>query len=370
MKVGIVTHYYLSPNYGGNLQAYALCKVLSKMGYEAEQISLDRTIEKGIINEIKKPLRKLKYYKDILIRQNLKKRQRAVNTFNREAIPHSRVYSEKTIVEAGDCYDAYITGSDQVWHPNACCDAYLLNFVSSKKIKLSYAASIACESLPDNKVDWYQSSLKTYKAISVREKEAIELLRSIAPVTIEHTLDPTLLLGESDWNEIIEPCEIGSPYIFSFFLGSLEENRKLVRRFACEKKLKIVALPHLMGHLRKSDIDFGDYQLYDVSPGKLLSLIKNATCVFTDSFHAAVFSSIFKKEFFVLQRDAGSMNSRIYNLLSLFDADDHFFDAKNDTTLNRIYNTQPIQYSNCLVRLEKAKIASMNFLKKNLSYEN
>jgi len=38
MKIGILTHYYGSNNYGGVLQAYALTKVLRDMGYDAEQI--------------------------------------------------------------------------------------------------------------------------------------------------------------------------------------------------------------------------------------------------------------------------------------------------------------------------------------------
>ena len=37
MKIGIITHYYHSFNYGGNLQAYALCKYLNQQ-YDAEQI--------------------------------------------------------------------------------------------------------------------------------------------------------------------------------------------------------------------------------------------------------------------------------------------------------------------------------------------
>ena len=37
-RIGIITLYYKSTNYGGNLQAYALCEALSKQGYEAEQI--------------------------------------------------------------------------------------------------------------------------------------------------------------------------------------------------------------------------------------------------------------------------------------------------------------------------------------------
>ena len=38
MKIGITTHYYKSNNYGGNLQAYALCRWLKQNGHQAEQI--------------------------------------------------------------------------------------------------------------------------------------------------------------------------------------------------------------------------------------------------------------------------------------------------------------------------------------------
>ena len=43
MKLGILTHYYGSANYGGNLQAYALCIVLESLGHEAQQVQIDHT---------------------------------------------------------------------------------------------------------------------------------------------------------------------------------------------------------------------------------------------------------------------------------------------------------------------------------------
>ena len=41
MKIAIITHYYNSNNYGGVLQAYALCRWLNSQGYNAEQICFD-----------------------------------------------------------------------------------------------------------------------------------------------------------------------------------------------------------------------------------------------------------------------------------------------------------------------------------------
>lgn len=41
-KIGILTEYYKNYNYGGILQAYALCKVIQKMGFECEQIQYSK----------------------------------------------------------------------------------------------------------------------------------------------------------------------------------------------------------------------------------------------------------------------------------------------------------------------------------------
>ena len=55
MKIGITTHYFNSNNYGGNLQAHALCKVLNQNGKQAEQICFTHQAEKiGLMQTLKK----------------------------------------------------------------------------------------------------------------------------------------------------------------------------------------------------------------------------------------------------------------------------------------------------------------------------
>ena len=45
MKIGIITMYYYSYNYGGLLQAYALTRFLRSNGIDAEQISYIPTVK-------------------------------------------------------------------------------------------------------------------------------------------------------------------------------------------------------------------------------------------------------------------------------------------------------------------------------------
>ena len=68
--------------------------------------------------------------------------------FRDGAICHSKeVFTQDSLNRLAKEYQLYITGSDQVWHPNAVCDAYLLDFGIEGIKKMSYAASIAKDTL-------------------------------------------------------------------------------------------------------------------------------------------------------------------------------------------------------------------------------
>ncbi len=368
MKVGILTHYYKSENYGGNLQAWALCRIIGKLGHEVEQISLDRTKGKGMVRFFKRTVRKIQAcFKNKKIKNNLKIRKKAFWEFNDGEIPHSKAYTEKNIYKCIDNYDAFVTGSDQVWHPLACCDAYLLKFVPSAKIKMSYSASIACDILSEEYKQTLSKALEDYRAISVREENAKELVGALTNKEVVRSLDPTLLLTKDEWDEISVPVNIEGNYIFCYFLGDDEAQRDLITNYAREKGLKIVTLPHLLGAYRSCDENFGDYKLYDACPKMFVSLIKNAKCVFTDSFHTTVFSLIFEKEHFVFSRKGyEGMGSRIYTLTQMFDTQDHFCDTEEKMTLEYINDLSSIDYSKQNIKYEQAKTESLEYLKNNL----
>ena len=85
-------------------------------------------------------------------------------------------------------------------------------------------------------------------------------------------------------------------------------------------KRTIITFPHILGNVvRKCDLFFGDVHDYTSGPREFLDLIRHADFVVTDSFHACVFSMIFKTPFVVFERnragETGNMNSRIYYIL-------------------------------------------------------
>lgn len=369
-KIGIITHYYGSQNYGGLLQAYALCQKLNALGYDAEQIQyihentqeLSSVIRKWNMRRIANAV-KIRFLrvKEKEFWGNMKKRSNVLEEF-RTRIPHSlEVYSKDTISQSNDSYDAFITGSDQVWNMDWYDEAYFLKFVENKP-KYSYAASVGTNELTAERQKLFKENLADYTKISVREKDSVELLQPLVKVEIQHVLDPTLLLSKNEWDEICFGKRIQEKYLFCYFLGEGIIERQLAREYADAHELKIVTLPFLNGQKRKCDEKFGDVKLYDVSPGEFVSLIKYSDCVFTDSFHACVFSNIYEKNFFVFPRSgADKMSNRITSLLTLFNNQERFCDSSEKQNRQYIEFTRKIQSDT--VDFQKEVDKSIDFLK-------
>ncbi len=389
-KIGIITHYYKTKNYGGSLQAYALCKVLNSNGYNAEQIcyvlnnnkpvknkSLKQKIKEAgllgsIFKAIKVLLRKLNIKQRLVVKDKTKnnvtlKQEQAFKSFLENDIPNSKiVYNDENIYTCVDNYNAFITGSDQVWNLKWYKSPFFLDFVPSSKIKIAYSASIAMTSLTDSQKQIFKESLKDFKGVSLREPSDINLIKDLSPVKPIFTLDPTLLLDKSEWDNVCSNRLINNDYVFCYFLGNNKKERQIAKKFAKSKNLKLVTIPYAGNSNEYCNLNYGDIKLYDVSPNDFISLIKYAKYVFTDSFHAGVFSLIYEKQFFVFNRDEnGSMNSRIKDLTNLFDVKERFCDFENEN-LNYANSLKDIDYTKNFDKFIKLKKESIKFLEDNL----
>lgn len=387
MKIGILTHYYNSVNYGGNLQAYALCKVLETMGHEAQQVQVDHNGRyRDLLNpkntQTIKKLKKLakKPFKAAALllpvyRQKRKARkasaqalQKAFSNFNRNLIPHGQgVYDTPTMDQVLPQYQAFITGSDQVWNPMWYYPPYFLTFAPAGVPKLSYAASISQTTLPEQAKAQFREDLKDFIGVSVREESAVELLRGVAPGEVECVLDPTMLLTAEQWEEVASPRLVEKPYVFCYFLGDDPGSRRVAAEYAKKRGLLLVTIPNAAGQAHKNDAGFGDICLADPSPEDFLSLIRHGDFVFTDSFHASVFSVIFSRQFAVFPRQGHEkMSARIYNLTELFSIPERFCDSEDKISVSYVESLADIDYSVQRPAFLAARERSLAFLKNNL----
>lgn len=367
----IITHYYNSKNYGGILQSYAMIKVLSKWNCKPEQLCFDLAEP---LKEVKAqklpPAKRIKNYIASLAKKYINKkrhvRSEAFKKFELK-IPHSkRVYHSGNICECADDYEAFITGSDQVWNMEWYYKEYFLSFVPDGKRKIAYAASMPNINLTVEQKKLVCEHLKRFDGISVREKETAPFLEEITGKKVEWVLDPTLLLTRKEWDEICDRRVVKEKYIFCYFLGIEKSYRKTAEEFAKKAGYSIVTLPHLT-KIDKNDLTFGDKKLYDISPEQFISLIKYAEYVLTDSFHAAVFSNIYQTKYFVFERnDAGEMSSRIKNLLDLT-GETFRFCANQMQNSSYMLSQKDISVSQLSDKIATMRKKSIEFLRENLA---
>lgn len=370
-KVAIMTLYYCNKNYGGLLQAYALTKTVNKMGYICEQLcwqyvdSLKPPIKRSFITKIRKRiLKEIIIFLNKIYSSRISLRNNQYEQFQ-QSIPHSEIkYTRENIEKANEEYDGFIAGSDQVWNMSWYNPEYFLNFVSKDKYKFSYAASMPDVNISEADKNKVINHLADFNDISVRESNTAEFLTEILNRKVLNVLDPTLLLSEEEWSQVASERPIKQKYIFCYFLGKNPKDRKLVKNFARKTGLKIASFPHL-DRVDMVDIGFAKYNFY-VGPKEFLSLIKNAEYVFTDSFHAAVFSNIFKVKHFVFSRQGQNMDSRVKTLLSMFEQQYRFCDTNDKYNVNYILSQKDKTVSGESKAFNDAKKESMDFLYKNL----
>lgn len=204
-------------------------------------------------------------------------------------------------------FDLGIVGSDQVWSPGfaATNDLAFLRFLPESR-RIAYAASFGVSSIPRHLASRYREGISGIPRVSVREERGADLVYQLTRRHVPVVLDPTMLLESRKWGTLAQvPLSLPPEgYVLKFFLGTGGEERMTsLREFAGSNGWVIIDLQ-----------DQSQPDLYALSPLQFVGAIKEASLVVTDSFHAAVFSSIFKVP--CLVRTRAGMRSRLDTLAS------------------------------------------------------
>lgn len=354
-KAGIITTYHANYNFGGLLQAYALPKVLKEhFGIEAEQIDYVPTVQsvkeeqdnkKGIVKCFYQIIYNFGiFFFDKVNKKKLNRRKQAFDSFINE-IPHDETpYDYYTINESLNRYGVFICGGDQIW--NDCkedqnIEVYTLQFVPSAVKKISYAPSMAVLEASPSFKKVMSNGLNALDAVSVREKKSLSILQQLTDKNIEVVVDPVLLMTADEWIRSARETKNKGKYILCYLLGDSTQQREALKRVAKKLHLPILTFPHIfLNVVRKCDLFFGDIRDYSSGPREFIELIKNAEMVITDSFHACVFSMIFKTPFAVFERNKigenGNMNSRIYDFLEEYHLENQLVTTEELTEMKEI----------------------------------
>lgn len=419
MKVKLVT-FAPHPNFGTCLQSYALNYVLRKMGHDVEFIYNRRETQPPIFRHYifaalkrivkiflsEKQICRLKERKRAMARNaqrgtdtpvilqlpdhrllgflsscpgykffakkwyygNLQKRKVYKFTFEDGNFNMRRLFTHADYKKVVADADLFITGSDQIWNP--FCGGYnpmmFLEFVNDETKCVAYSSSISLPELPLSVTSRMKAGLQKFSHIAVREQRSVELLSGLLHRDdIKLVVDPTYLLSAEEWESFGNKAEIEftvpDKYIFCYFVGDkradvYERMVQDVKRFTGIEKVI-----NLECYNRTRDYGGGiTYQ--DAGPYEWVYLLRHASYVCMDSFHATVFALKFHKEFVHAMKNAdtetGSQNTRMYDILSRYGILYKNYNDDGDTGWQ-----QPIDYARLTPLIEGEIKDSMDYLK-------
>lgn len=355
MKIGILTYWWASDNYGQLLQCYALQRYLRDLGHETFIIRYNYNNE-GI--RIKVPVwkRALKALNPVIFykyfeRKILRKRILEINK-----VREFDVFRSKYISLSNDFYakyenlsanppeaDVYIVGSDQVWNfsftdfsgVKNVVHAYMLDFGRENVKRISYAASWGVSAISDDLRKEITPLLKKFDYVSVREQKGLDLCKQCGVDNAEWVCDPTLLLDAESYRTLYRENEIRKPqkkYIFVYMLNNQYEfNLDSIYRFAKERNLDVI---FVTGNYKAEK-----RKLFYATIPEWLYLIDNAEYVISNSFHCAVFSILFKKQFGVVKLSGihSGMNTRLDSLFDFFSISERYIRDDDFSILDASY---------------------------------
>lgn len=336
-------------NYGNRLQNYALQQVLRSMG-------ADRVVTLEEVPRSEPRPAKAQRLASTAFRRRGELRKRlllgraaervhdthyvspavkaALAEFTRkyiDAVP----YAEPEVL--AERYDHFVAGSDQIWNPAFTHGnpAWFLSFASQEK-RMAYAGSFGVPTIPRYLKRRFRNGLRGFATLSVRENGAADIVEELTGSRPPVVLDPTMLLPVVEWQRLMESASRridNQDYIAEILLSRGDTG---VATTIHNHEIARVASAFSVGTVNVHDfMDAGGF-----GPPEFLRFIGNSTAVVTDSFHAAVFATLFHKPYFILPR--GQMNSRFETLLDLTGIGDRDLKQLPNERLKRAANWQQV----------------------------
>lgn len=361
-KIGVVSYNIHAnfTNYGSALQSWALCKAISKLGYNPILIDYcpDILADKTPLDPFKhswdrdENMAKMIESSMPAIEENYAKFERFyTNRFNR-----SKPYTRLNFASSNEEAESYVCGSDTIFSPDEfdLDDGFFANYDCMRLNSISYAASFGDPHFSEEQLSRLDKLIKNFKALGIRENLMIPYLKSKTTIEVKRVIDPTLLLNESEYETITSDMRlVDEKYILYYSRRYNPVMEKYVEKLAEEKKWKIVEIS-----LRAQNELKGHIMYYRAGVEEFLSLVKHSEYVVTNSFHGMIFSVQFKKNFSIFSRSL--CDNKIIELLDLFGLPDRLMVTGEE-------KMKDINYSLVFKNIEKVRKESISFLKRNLS---
>ena len=257
-------------------------------------------------------------------------------------------------------YDAYISGSDQIWNPYTETNLapYFLQFAPQKAKKISFASSFGVAEIPQFAKAKYKEWLNQYNALSCRELAGVNIIKELTGKDAAHVLDPTLLLNKDQWMQIkgVE-IEVQDKFVLIYETRPSLYIQRIAIDYSKKNKIPIYRLClQAIGNKEDDTI----INIEDAGPADFIYLFSKASLVVTNSFHGTAFACNFCKNFYTVISHFGKKNSRMISLLEKLELTNRIIweEESFPLELGIMYNTERSQSI-----LVSERLKTISFLK-------
>lgn len=182
--------------------------------------------------------------------------------------------------------DNFIVGSDQVFRYKFIkheLDKFLLGFTNTDKKRISVAASFGITRFSKKPLAQQKAKLlfNRFDAISVREKNGVDIFKKTFSLNAKHILDPVFWVGDEVYDKLIDKnCKKYEGQALTYILGKANKN------FDTQNKLEPIVGQNAI-ELNRSDSSIEEF----------LTAIKTCKFLVTNSFHGVCFAILFNTPF-------------------------------------------------------------------------
>ena len=369
MKIAYITLHKVR-NYGSVLQAYATFRVFKKLGHDPVLIDYcsPRFVEKHRVddefsrfNHPKKnnPLIKTLFY--TVMSYSIKRQRRVFDGFLADKVSRTKPYFdiEELRADAPEA-DVYCTGSDQVWNilGNRFFERpFYLDFGKDSVRKIAFSASFGRSEITEEEREKGCPLLLCYDAIGVREMSGLSILEDMGVRNFANTLDPTLVLEEEEWTALTkEKSPFKKKYILIYEFNKTSNLGTYARELSKKTGLPIKRVTYWYHERHK-----GEECVVRPSMEGFLNLIRHAEYVITNSFHATVFSTVFRKKFAAVYPEFCGVRLEDYLRLTGM-LDRHIYDPANIGSIEH-----DIDYDRVYTKIAEEREKTLRFLQKGIN---
>lgn len=206
--------------------------------------------------------------------------------------------------------DMISVGSDQIWNANLYSPVpYLLKHTGTSIPGISYAASIGMPELMPKYLEEYKDGFARFKAISVREQQAVKLIEEIGYSAVK-VVDPTLLVSDDVWRKFKDKKRYRRKRLLCYTIAEkLHDILPILEDFARRNNCDVILFPDRyekyfgksfsgikeMLKLRRRFVKSPVKIFISAAIEDFMREISAADWIVTNSYHALMFSIIYDR---------------------------------------------------------------------------